>query len=171
MSMTKKKQFMELYEPVHGNFERFCKARSYGVCDFNDLMHDTLVIAYERFDALNNRTAFLSFLFGITNKVHANFRRKNKPLSFSDLKGLEQTQDQSFSIDRKFQEDALYEALITLSEDYRNCIILFEIAGFSLKETAAIQECTEDAVKQRLSRGRKKLKDVLSEKLTKTTAV
>jgi|LauGreDrversion4_2_1035121.scaffolds.fasta_scaffold131023_2 RNA polymerase sigma-70 factor (ECF subfamily) len=171
MSMTKKKQFMELYEPVHGNFERFCKARSYGVCDFNDLMHDTLVIAYERFDALNNRTAFLSFLFGITNKVHANFRRKNKPLSFSDLKGLEQTQDQSFSIDRKFQEDALYEALNTLSEDYRNCIILFEIAGFSLKETAAIQECTEDAVKQRLSRGRKKLKDVLSEKLTKTTAV
>ncbi len=169
--MTKKKQFMELYEPVHGNFERFCKARSYGVCDFNDLMHDTLVIAYERFDALNNRTAFLSFLFGITNKVHANFRRKNKPLSFSDLKGLEQTQDQSFSIDRKFQEDALYEALNTLSEDYRNCIILFEIAGFSLKETAAIQECTEDAVKQRLSRGRKKLKDVLSEKLTKTTAV
>ncbi len=162
---------MELYEPVHGNFERFCKARSYGVCDFNDLMHDTLVIAYERFDALNNRTAFLSFLFGITNKVHANFRRKNKPLSFSDLKGLEQTQDQSFSIDRKFQEDALYEALNTLSEDYRNCIILFEIAGFSLKETAAIQECTEDAVKQRLSRGRKKLKDVLSEKLTKTTAV
>lgn len=162
---------MELYEPVHGNFERFCKARSYGVCDFNDLMHDTLVIAYERFDALNNRTAFLSFLFGITNKVHANFRRKNKPLSFSDLKGLEQTQDQSFSIDRKFQEDALYEALNTLSEDYRNCIILFEIAGFSLKETAAIQECKEDAVKQRLSRGRKKLKDVLSEKLTKTTAV
>ena len=162
---------MELYEPVHGNFERFCKARSYGVCDFNDLMHDTLVIAYERFDALNNRTAFLSFLFGITNKVHANFRRKNKPLSFSDLKGLEQTQDQSFYIYRKFQEDALYEALITLSEDYRNCIILFEIAGFSLKETAAIQECTEDAVKQRLSRGRKKLKDVLSEKLTKTTAV
>ena len=171
MSMTKKKQFMELYEPVHGNFERFCKARSYGVCDFNDLMHDTLVIAFEQFDTLKNKAAFLAFLFGIANKVHANFRRKNKPLAFSDTKGIEQAQDHSFSIDRKLQEDALYDALNTLSEDYRNCIILFEIAGFSLKETAAIQECTVDAVKQRLARGRKMLKDVLSEKLTKTIAI
>ena len=87
--MTKKQQFMERYEPVHGSFERFCKARAYGVCDFNDLMHDTLVIAYEQFGALKNKEAFLSFLFGIANKVHANFRRKRKTLSFSDVKGVE----------------------------------------------------------------------------------
>ncbi|SRR5574343_5983 len=169
--MTKKKQFMELYEPVHRSFERFCKARSYGVCDVNDLMHDTLVIAFEQFDALKNKEAFLSFLFGITNKVHANFRRKNKPLSFADVKGVEHTQDHSFSVEKNFQHDELYEALNKLSLDYRNCIILFEIAGFSLKETAEIQECTIDAVKQRLSRGRKMLMELLSEKPTKTIAV
>ena len=169
--MSKKKHFMELYEPVHGSFERFCKARSYGVCDFNDLMHDTLIIAFEQFDALRNREAFLSFLFGIANKVHANFRRKNKPLTFSDVKGVENTQDRSFSVDKNFQHDELYEALNTLSVEYRTSIILFEIAGFSLKETAEIQECTVDAVKQRLSRGRKMLLEALSEKTTKTIAV
>jgi RNA polymerase sigma factor (sigma-70 family) len=169
--MTKKKQFMELYEPVHGSFERFCKARSYGVCDFNDLMHDTLVIAFEQFDSLKNREAFLSFLFGITTKVHANFRRKNKPLSFAEVKGVENTQDHSYSVEKNFQHDELYEALNMLSLDYRNCIILFEIAGFSLKETAEIQECSVDAVKQRLSRGRKMLLEALSERTTKTMAV
>ncbi|MEY3200308.1 MAG: hypothetical protein RJA13_2266 [Bacteroidota bacterium] len=160
--MTKKKQFMELYEPVHGNFERFCKSRSYGVCDFNDLMHDTLIIAFEQFDTLRNREVFLSFLFSIANKVHANFRRKNKPSTFSDVKGVENTQDHSFSAEKNFQHDELYEALNTLSLEYRNCIILFE---------AKIQECTVDAVKQRLSRGRKKLLEALSESKTKTIIV
>lgn len=162
---------MELYEPVHGSFERFCKARSYGVCDFNDLMHDTLVIAFEQFDSLKSKEAFLSFLFSIANKVHANFRRKNKPLTFSDVKGMENTQDSSYSIDKNFQHDELYEALNTLTAEYRTCIILFEIAGFSLKETAEIQECTVDAVKKRLSRGRKMLLEALSENNTKTIAI
>lgn len=86
------------------------------------------------------------------------------------MKGVENTQDQSFSIDKKFQHDELYAALNKLTSEYRTCIILFEIAGFSLKETAEIQECTVDAVKQRLSRGRKMLKEVLSEKTTNTIA-
>ena len=166
--MTKKQQFMERYEPVHGSFERFCKARAYGVCDFNDLMHDTLVIAFEQFSALKNKEAFLFFLFGIDNKVHANFRRKRKTLSFSDVKGVENAQDTTFSIEKNFRHDELYEALHQLPEAYRNCVILYEIAGFSIKETAAIQECTIDAVKQRLSRGRKMLAEALSEKRTKT---
>jgi RNA polymerase sigma-70 factor (ECF subfamily) len=166
--MTKKKQFMELYRPVHGSFERFCKARSYGVCDFNDLMHDTLVIAFEQFGTLKNKEVFLSFLFGIANKVHANFRRKRKTLPFSDVKGVENTQDTTFSIEKNFRHDELYEALHQLPEAYRNCVILYEIAGFSIKETAAIQECSTDAIKQRLSRGRKMLAEALSEKSTKT---
>jgi RNA polymerase sigma-70 factor (ECF subfamily) len=166
--MSKRKQFMELYEPVHGSFERFCKARSYGVCDFNDLMHDTLVIAFERFEGLKNKEAFLYFLFSIANKVHANFRRKSKTQSFSDVKGIDNTPDAHLSIEKKIQHDELYEALNLLTEEYRNCLILFEIAGFSIKETAAIQECSTDAVKQRLSRGRKMLAAALTEKTTKT---
>jgi RNA polymerase sigma-70 factor (ECF subfamily) len=166
--MSKRKQFMELYEPVHGSFERFCKARSYGVCDFNDLMHDTLIIAFERFEGLKNKEAYLYFLFSIANKLHANFRRKSKTQSFSDVKGIDNTPDAHFSIEKKIQHDELYEALNLLTEEYRNCLILFEIAGFSIKETAAIQECSTDAVKQRLSRGRKMLAAALTEKTTKT---
>ncbi len=92
-------------------------------------------------------------------------------MTFSELKGIENTQDHSFSVDKNFQHDELYEALNMLPLNYRTCIILFEIAGFSLKETAEIQECTVDAVKQRLSRGRKMLLVELSEKTTKTIAV
>jgi RNA polymerase sigma-70 factor (ECF subfamily) len=84
------------------------------------------------------------------------------------VKGIDNTPDAHFSIEKKIQHDELYEALNLLTEEYRNCLILFEIAGFSIKETAAIQECSTDAVKQRLSRGRKMLAAALTEKTTKT---
>jgi DNA-directed RNA polymerase specialized sigma24 family protein len=37
------------------------------------------------------------------------------------------------------------------------CIILYEVSGFSIKEIMCIQNLSESAVKQRLSRGRKQL--------------
>ena len=50
---------MKLYEPVHANFEKFCKARVYGEMDFQDLMHDSLLIAYKKFDKVTEPKAFL----------------------------------------------------------------------------------------------------------------
>jgi RNA polymerase sigma-70 factor (ECF subfamily) len=117
---------------------------------------------------LNGSVKRVLMVFVIANKVHANFRRKRKTLPFSDVKGVENTQDTTFSIEKNFRHDELYEALHQLPEAYRNCVILYEIAGFSIKETAAIQECSTDAIKQRLSRGRKMLAEALSEKSTKT---
>jgi RNA polymerase sigma-70 factor (ECF subfamily) len=64
------------------------------------------------------------------------------------------------------QEDAdvhfLHQAVAQLSEDQRECIILFEISGFSIKEITHIQNASESAVKQRLKRGREKLIEILT---------
>jgi len=51
----------------------------------------------------------------------------------------------------------LYEQLNKLDNITRECIILFEISGFSIKEIMTILNLGESAVKQRLSRGRKQL--------------
>lgn len=168
--MSKKKQFMELYEPVHGRFERFCKARSYRVCDFNDLMHDTLVIAFEQFEGLRNKQSFLYYLFGIANKVHSNFRRKRRTPTFSEASGLENRMVESNTEESQLDRDELYEALNKIPQDYRDCIILYEISGFTISEIAEIQESTVDAIKKRLSRGRKMLLNELTELRTNTMA-
>jgi RNA polymerase sigma-70 factor (ECF subfamily) len=47
-------------------------------------------------------------------------------------------------------------------EEQREAIILFEIAGFSIKEIVVIQNASESAVKQRLKRGREKLVEILT---------
>lgn len=55
----------------------------------------------------------------------------------------------------------LDEALRALPEEYRSAVLLFDLYGFSLKETAAILAVPDGTVKSRLSRGRQMLRGKL----------
>lgn len=155
---------MELYEPIHVRFEKFCKARAYGNFNFKDLMHDALVVAYERFDTLKHEEAFLHFLFGIAIRLLANENRKISTERFSDHSQVYNYTVDSDRAERLTEINALYEAIAQLPDSQKECIILFEISGFSIKEIAELQESSEDAVKQRLVRSRKKLVELMTEK-------
>ncbi len=161
MSKSKKAAFMELYQPIHENFERFCRARVYGDTDYKDLMHDTIVIAFEKFDKLEDPKAFLHFLFGISIRVLANTNRKQRLIHVTDE--AEHIPDESLRADRNEEVHLLYKALSQLPEEQREALVLFEISGFSIAEIAVLQEAGLSAVKQRLSRGRKALLELLQE--------
>jgi RNA polymerase sigma-70 factor (ECF subfamily) len=161
--MAKKKQdeFLKLYEPVHERFERFCRARAFGNADFRDLMNDTLVVAFSKFDTLKSHEAFLSFLFSICVRIVGNQIQKKREESLLDPYAVPDFQSHS-------QEDVdvyfLHLALSKLDEEVRECLILFEISGFKIKEIAVIQGTSDSAIKKRLTRGRDKLKMILTEK-------
>lgn len=164
MSEERKKIFMELYTPNHNRFERFCKARVYGEMDYKDLMHDTVVIAFQKFDASSESAGFLSFLFGIAIRVLANNkRRKDKDAIHQDLiKRGDVFYDHNV---QKEEIEQLYSALNELPEIQKESIILFEIVGYSIKEIAALHQVSENVVKQRLFRGRNQLKVILTRQL------
>ena len=161
MKSSKQHRFLTLYEPVHDRFERFCRARVYGEMEYNDLMNETLIVAYNKFESLSSPEAFLSFLFGISVRLLANSHRKKKAVVVNDyasifsIAGTEQTE-----IDAEVH--LLHKALAELNDDQRECLILFEISGFSIREIAEIQSVSEDAVKQRLRRGRIQLTTILT---------
>ncbi len=158
MELTKQERFMQVYEPVHERFERFCKTRAYGEFHFKDIMHDTLVVAFEKFDELKSTEAFLHFLFGTAVRILANHRKKKRPEYVDQLKeNYEHSQNGHNSIEQQFEINDLYKCLKELDQVTSECIILFEISGFSIKEIMGIQNLSEAAVKQRLSRGRKQL--------------
>lgn len=163
--MNKKQAaFLKLYEPVHDKFERFCRARVYGDMDFKDLMNETLLRAYQKFDDLRAPEAFLSFLFSISVRLLANNKRKLKEDSDQFEKQAGALLDINSTTDAQTEVYFLHKALAQLSEDQRESIILFEITGFSIKEIAEIQKTSESAVKQRLRRGRMRLKEILTYK-------
>jgi RNA polymerase sigma-70 factor (ECF subfamily) len=157
MKELQKERFMKLYLPINDRFERFCKARSYGIMDFKDLMHDTLLIAFEKLELLKNEGAFLHFLFGTASKLLANQRKKKRPIYTNQLHTLEYLYLTKKEHGYQFEVDNLYLQLSKLDEKTRECIILFEISGFSILEIMTIQKSSESAVKQRLKRGRSKL--------------
>lgn len=164
MSKQKQDHFMKLYEPVHHQFERFCRARAFGEMDFKDLMNDSLLIAYQKFDALKKEQSILPFLIGISIRVLGNFLQKKRPEKY--FNSYEYTiKDEQTSPSEKADIYFLHKALAELSIQNREVLILFEITGLSIKEIALLQNLSEAAVKQRLKRSR----DLLRGLLTKET--
>jgi RNA polymerase sigma factor (sigma-70 family) len=158
----KKELFMWLYKPVHESFERFCKARAYGHMPFKDLMQDTLLIAFSKFEQLKKDEKFLYFLFGIATRLLANQRRKISTEYQDEIP--ESVHFLNPEAERKSEVDHLYKALSLLPVDQRDALIYFEIVGFSTKEIAVFQKKSEVAIRQQLSRGRQKLLSLLQEK-------
>jgi RNA polymerase sigma-70 factor (ECF subfamily) len=161
MSSERKDLFMHLYGPVHNRFERFCKARVYGEMDHMDLMHETIMVAFQKFKEDTSVDTFPSFLFGIAVRLLANNRRKEQQARKHVESRLLSDTYEDPSIKREDVEE-LYKALNALPVDQKDAVILFEISGYSIREIAGICNVSENLVKQRLFRGRQKLKEILA---------
>jgi len=160
------KEFLDLYEPHHEAFVRFCHAKAYGLIEAEDLISESVLVALEKFDSLKNKEAFLSFLFSVATNI---IRRKNRRLKFSGKYHESDAftiKDEGIDAETRIDIAVLYDALNLLSETQKEALILFEISGFSIKEVAEIQSSKESAVKQRLKRGRENLATIFkSDKL------
>ncbi len=169
MTKTKQEQFLTLYEPVHDRFERFCRARVFGDMDYRDLMNETLLVAFSKFDSLRSDDAFLSFLFGISVRIIGNYHQKKREERYPSEDHIFQIKDHSSNAQTDADVHFLHVALSQLNEEQRECLILFEISGFSIREIMEIQQASESAVKQRLKRGREKLLEILTYESTLKT--
>lgn len=162
MSQSKQEEFLQLYEPIHDRFERFCRARVYGDMDFRDLINDSLLVAYDKFETLRSKEAFLSFLFSISVHILSNYHQKKKARLFSKDDHVNAIKDVNADASQDAEIHYLYTSLSKLKEEQRECLILFEISGFSIREIAKIQSSSEAAIKQRLKRGRAKLQKIMT---------
>lgn len=160
----KQSAFMELYEPIHDRFVRFCQVRLHNSEEVHDLVNETLLRAYENFEKLRNKDAFLYYLFGIATRILNSQYRKKKFWGAYDATKNAQIADPCWDPSQKADVHLLYKALDELPSRQREALILFEISGFSIKEIQQIQDSKASAVKARLVRGRKKLAEILSEK-------
>lgn len=158
---NKQNEFLELFEPCRKNLSRFCNAIAGTREDAKDLASETIAEAYNRFDKLRDKKAFVSFLFSIASRI--NRRTKHKMSRFTGIAEGQDWKVSETSADTKLDIKILYEALAKLPLKQKESIILFEISGFSIEEIKDIQGGTLSGVKSRLKRGREKLKELLTE--------
>lgn len=157
------KVFMALYEPVHLRLSRYCQTQASSTEDAKDLMSETVLTAYERFGTLRNHEAFLYFLFSIARNLMLQKYRKEK--LFLLFKGSRNPaayfteQEGPANIDNLILQNALQKLPI----QQREAIVLFEITGFSLQDISVLQDTSLSNVKQRVSRARARLKELLKD--------
>ena len=161
------KEFLELYEPIHASFARFCQARVYGLMEAEDLISETVLKALENFHKVKNKKAFLSFMFTIAKNIVNDKHRKTKFTGVYEEHTALSIPDEGVNPELRYDVEVLYTMLAKLPEKQKEALILFEISGFSIQEIAHIQDAKESAVKQRLKRGREKLADLFKSDLLK----
>ena len=159
----RQEEFQRLYEACHPSFLRYCAALCYGKMDARDLIQDSLVAAYENLDQLESKDKFLHYLIRTArNKAISSWRRSKFRAEWRD--SYQQTLAyQGVSPEKLVDVQLLYSAIDKLSAKQKEAIILFEVSGFRIGEIAELQNASVSAVKTRLSRARKKLKDQLTD--------
>jgi len=159
--MSKQSTFMSLYAPLQPKLERFVLAMTRSPETAKDIVSETVLIAYERFDSIRSHEAFLSFLFTVATRAYRKQLRRARRVDMGPPEDLELLLDPGTPPDVAADVGAVYEALDLLPQKTREAIVLFEILGLSMKEIREIQGGTVVGVKVRISRGRKKLAEIL----------
>ena len=126
----------------------------------DDLAQDALVKAYLACSGFRDGGKFRSWLFKIAHNTFLSHRRSQQTPTISiDAVPIEALPQRGSG---EGASSDLYLALATLPPKERSAITLFYLNGYSIKEIAAITEASQDAVKQQLSRGRDKLRTLLT---------
>lgn len=133
-----------------------------------DLAQETFLTAWQRLGELREPAKLRSWLCGIARNLSANASRREQrrggPAESLDAVGEPTALDADPAAQAVTQEEAtlLWRSLGGLPETYREPMVLFYRQGQSVAEVADALELSEEAVKQRLSRGRAMLREEMT---------
>ena len=169
-NISKQDRFMSLYQPLHARLSRFVQTLVWDNEEAKDVVSETVLVAFESFEKLQNETAFLSYLFSIaSNLVNKKLRRKKFWGLFESNK-MENTASNSNS-EGSLMKFELNKALQRLPVKQSEAIVWYEISGLSMEDIAAIQNISVNGVKTNIHRARKTLALLLENDEKKTVKI
>jgi RNA polymerase sigma-70 factor, ECF subfamily len=171
MPETKQNEFMRAYQRCHEPFLRYCSAVAYGKMDAQDLVQDVLLSAFHHFERIEQPEDLLHYLIrAARNRAISVWRVQRRNADLCD-KQMARFRDRGASAEQLVDVQLLYSALDKLPSEHRDALVLFEVSGLSMAEIAAIQQCSEGAVKTRVSRARATLRGQLQGRVRTTPAL
>lgn len=155
---------MQLYKPVQQRLSAYCRVVTGSEEKALDLIQETLATAFENFHKLRDHGSFQFFLIGIARNHHLKQQRRWK--FFGKETDLKPSNIEVTPVSTEMLHDIklIHKCIDGLNNEQREAILMFHIMGFSIKEIAENNRITEAAVKNRLVRGREKLRKLLSDK-------
>ena len=160
--------FLEHLRPHYNDAVKYCRALTFRISidDAEDLFQQSVLKGLENFPKLKEKEKFKSWFFKIITNEFINQTRKAFWKSFIPIDentNHSKMPDIFREIEQTEKNNILYHALGMLNTKERACILLFELADFSIEDIKKIQnEKSLSAVKSRLSRARGKLKEQIT---------
>lgn len=137
---------------------RVAKTLLYNDADCADAIQEAIVKAFSKIYTLRQDKYAKTWLIRILiNECYAIMRSEKRIVS---LESYKQTVPDEIAENKKDYSE-LYEAVYRLPEKAKIAVLLYYIEGYSVKEIAKLQKCTESAVKNRLLRARAQMKQEL----------
>ena len=145
--------------------------------DAEDLVQDTYLRAFRGFSGFKEGTNLKAWLYRIlTNSFINTYRKKQRQPQtvegpddldewylFDKLGGRNVELSAETEVLDKIPDEAVKGALESLPENFRLPVLLADVEGFSYKEIAEIMDTPIGTVMSRLHRGRRMLRDMLSD--------
>ena len=139
------------------------------IAQSEDLAQETFLAAWKSLAALRETAHFKEWLCQIARNLSANLARADSRKAHGNSSSMDQIQEladerPSPSAETMSREDegVVWRTLEQLPETYRLPLILFHREGESVADVAAALDLSEDAVRQRLARGREMLRQEVS---------
>ena len=162
--ITKQKQFMLLYEPVHVRLNLYVQSIVRNREEAKDIISETVLKAYEHFEEIKKPESLLYYLMRVASNMVVSKERRNKFHGAFNEQASNNIPDYSSNIMAKTELNEFYAAVGKLPDKQREALVLFEISGMSLNEIRDIQGGSLSGVKSRIQRARTLLEEKLEYK-------
>jgi RNA polymerase sigma-70 factor, ECF subfamily len=158
----KQEAFMTLYKPIHDRLCRFVRSMVWDKEDARDIINETTLKVFERFEHIDNKERFISYVFATaSNLCKKQYRLKRFKGFFNwEIASEEEAWQHSES---SLQHSELIKILAILSFEQRRAFLLHELSGFSYEEICMIEKCSLSAIKSRIHSAKINLRNYLQQ--------
>jgi RNA polymerase sigma factor (sigma-70 family) len=160
----------DAYGQLVARYQGLICSMAYSACGnvsrSEDLAQETFITAWKKLKDLREGAKFKSWLCGIArNLINNSIRRQSRTATdgaveldavFDSASPLPTPSEQAVTAD---EAALVWQSLEEIPETYREPLVLFYREEHSVERVAEALDLSQDAVKQRLSRGRKLLRD------------
>lgn len=148
----------ELIEKTQDRLYRFCYYLTQNPILAQDICQDVYVKVLEKIKKIKDPAAFQSWLFRVAKNIYLDHIKSPKNHHLQINEDFE-ISDGSQSLKKTNNNLELWAILDKLPADERLLIVLIELEGYSYMEAADIVGTSQDALRLRLHRIRKKIVD------------
>lgn len=138
--------------------------------DAQDCAQEAMVRIYRAMCSFKGQSALATWIYRITMNTCLDELRRRKARKVTSLDSLVDTgwsptdtgdtpEEHGLRVEK---QNALNQAIQSLPDDMRAAIILRDVKGYSYDEIASILDANVGTIKSRISRGREKLREILS---------